>query len=196
VFRHRAQVIVSDLTTRSLLVLTRDADRLGIDPDELDVALAVRMSVSIPLFFEPVQFINPRTGRRHVLVDGGMLSNFPVWLFDNDEDQSVPTIGICLDEESDECDPNRRSRLGTAGLNAVIGFAKDLAHTTMSAMDRQYLARSEFDRTISVPSLGVKSTDFNLTPAESWALYEAGRMAARAFLDGSPERCEALAAVG
>ena len=40
---------------RRLLVLPRDAGRLGIEPDELEVALAVRMSMSIPIFFEPVR---------------------------------------------------------------------------------------------------------------------------------------------
>src|SRR5215218_6362779 len=35
VFQHCAQVIVSDLTERSLLVLPRDAHKLGIDPGDL-----------------------------------------------------------------------------------------------------------------------------------------------------------------
>src|ERR671911_251762 len=43
---------------------------------------AERMSMSIPVFFEPVRFDNPETGETHVIVDGGMLSNFPVGLFD------------------------------------------------------------------------------------------------------------------
>ena len=84
-FRSRLQVIASDVTTHELLVLPRDATKLGIEPDELDVALAVRMSMSIPVFFEPVRFENPKTGETHVIVDGGMLSNFPVWLFDCDD---------------------------------------------------------------------------------------------------------------
>ena len=55
-YRSRLQVIASDVTTHELLVLPRDAGKLGIEPDELDVALAVRMSMSIPIFFEPVRF--------------------------------------------------------------------------------------------------------------------------------------------
>ena len=73
-YRSRLQVIASDVTTHELLVLPRDAKKLGIEPDELDVALAVRMSMSIPIFFEPVRFENPkhRPGardrrRRHAL---------------------------------------------------------------------------------------------------------------------------------
>ncbi len=75
-------VIVSDLTAKRLLVLPMEAGVLGVEPDEFDVAQAVRMSMSIPVFFEPVRWDNPDTGEQHVIVDGGMLSNFPVWLFD------------------------------------------------------------------------------------------------------------------
>jgi NTE family protein len=179
VFRHVAQVIVSDLTERSLLVLPRDAHKLGIEPSDLDVALAVRMSVSIPIFFEPVRFTNPRTGREHVLVDGGLLSNFPVWLFDDEEEAGCPTLGIRLDEEED-------SETGAPGLGleSVIGFVKGLAQTAVSAHDRHYLESANFDRTIGVPSLGVGTTDFDISPATSRALYESGRLAAEAFLDG------------
>jgi NTE family protein len=94
IYRHKLQVIASDLTEQRLLVLPRDAHRLGIeDPDELEVALVVRMSMSIPFFFEPVSFTNAKTHRKHLIVDGGMLSNFPVWLFDVEESQ-WPTFGI------------------------------------------------------------------------------------------------------
>ena len=103
-YRSRLQVIASDVTTHELLVLPRDATKLGIEPDELDVALAVRMSMSIPIFFEPVRFENPKTGQVHVIVDGGMLSNFPVWLFDCDDGDvpEWPTFGLLLVEPKPE----------------------------------------------------------------------------------------------
>jgi NTE family protein len=162
VFQHSAQVIVSDLTERSLLVLPRDAHKLGIDPGVLEVALAVRMSVSIPIFFEPVRFINPQTGREHVLVDGGMLSNFPVWLFDDEENSGCPTLGIRLDEGTEAERGDRSDGFGGLGLDSMIDFVKGLAHTALSAHDRLYLERSNFDRTINVPSLGVSTVDFDM----------------------------------
>jgi predicted acylesterase/phospholipase RssA len=81
-YRSRLQVIASDVTARQLLVLPRDAGQLGLDPDTIEVAPAVRMSMSIPIFFESVRVANQLTNHQHVIVDGGMLSNFPVWLFD------------------------------------------------------------------------------------------------------------------
>jgi NTE family protein len=48
-YRYKLQVIASDVTERRLLVLPRDVPKLGIeDPDDIDVAHAVRMSMSIP----------------------------------------------------------------------------------------------------------------------------------------------------
>ena len=63
-WRYDLQVVVSDVTKHELLVLPRDAGRLGVKPDELEVALAVRMSMSIPIFFEPVRQRTPRPARR------------------------------------------------------------------------------------------------------------------------------------
>lgn len=86
------QVVASDLTAHSMLVLPRDARLLGVEPDGLEIALAVRMSMSIPIFFDAT--IHPGAdGRKHMIVDGGMLSNFPVWLFDAPAGQEplVPT---------------------------------------------------------------------------------------------------------
>jgi NTE family protein len=143
------------------------------------------MSVSIPLFFEPVRFLNPRTGRQHVLVDGGMLSNFPVWLFDDEREAGCPTIGIRLDEEHESPEGGRVGRFfgRESGLGPTVEFVKGLAQTLVNAHDRHYLETSNFDRTISVPGLGVGTVDVDLSPATSRALYEAGRLAAGDFLD-------------
>ena len=104
-------MIASDISARELLVLPRDAGSSASDPDELEVALAVRMSMSIPIFFEPVRIENPETNHEHVIVDGGMLSNFPVWLFDSG-DQEEPPIGRRSGCCSSSLTPKCRSRHG------------------------------------------------------------------------------------
>ncbi len=94
----RLQVIASDVTRHEMLVLPRDAQKIGSTPQTLSIAYAVRMSMSIPIFFEPVNHSNHSTGVEHLIVDGGMLSNFPVWLFDAEEPQ-WPTFGLKFIEE-------------------------------------------------------------------------------------------------
>jgi NTE family protein len=188
-FRSKLQVIASDVTTHELLVLPRDARKLGIDPDSLDVALAVRMSMSIPVFFEPVRFENPETGRTHVIVDGGMLSNYPVWLFDCEDGSAPewPTFGMLLVEPKPEVSIGARlpkARMEGSGPHAVIDYVKALAQTMMEAHDRLYVQQANYARTIPIPTLGVGTTEFDLSPERALALFDSGRWAAEKFLDG------------
>ncbi|MGB3681195.1 MAG: patatin-like phospholipase family protein [Rubrobacteraceae bacterium] len=183
---NRVQMIASDISTRSLLVLPRDASRLGIeDPGSLEVALAVRMSAGIPFYFEPVKFRNPKTGRDHLIVDGGVLSNFPVWLFDTGGEPRWPTFGLKLVE------PDPRAplayRIGEAGhptnkIEATIDYVKSLVLTVIEAHDRLYIETADFVRTICIPTLGIRTTDFDLSRERKLELYEAGRDAAERFL--------------
>ena len=186
-WRYDLQVIASDVTKHRLLVLPRDARELGIKPDELDVALAVRMSMSIPIFFEPVRVENKETGETHVIVDGGMLSNFPVWLFDcNDvEPPEWPTFGLLLVEPKPKVQVGARLPKAEAipdGPRGLLAYVKALAQTMMEAHDRLYVEGADFARTIPIPTLGVSTTAFDLSPERKLALYDSGRFAAQEFL--------------
>jgi NTE family protein len=187
-YRWKLQVIASDVTTHKLLVLPRDADELGIEPDDLDVALAVRMSMSIPVFFEPVRFKGPKATEPHVIVDGGMLSNFPVWLFDceDGEPPEWPTFGLLLVEPKPRVPVGARlpePKMSGSGPRAVIEYVKALAQTMMEAHDRLYVEQANFARTIAIPTLGVGTTEFDLPRERAIALYDSGRWAAEKFLD-------------
>ncbi|MBM3470375.1 MAG: patatin-like phospholipase family protein [Armatimonadetes bacterium] len=184
-YRYRAQVIVSDLTERRLLVLPRDAQRLGVRPDDLDVALSVRMSMSIPIFFEPVRFRHARTGRVHLIVDGGMLSNFPVWLFDTEDEPPWPTFGLLLVEPDprtpvSERLPRPEEARGPA--RRVVDYLKSIVLTMLEAHDRLYVESADFARTIPIPTLGIGGTEFHLPRHQAMALYESGRIASERFL--------------
>ena len=182
-YRYKLQVIASDVTERRLLVLPRDAPKLGIeDPDDIDVAHAVRMSMSIPVFFEPVRFPNPGTREEHLIVDGGMLSNFPVWLFDAEVPQ-WPTFGLKLTQEQEiPLGEQLPQPVPRGGVTQVIGYLRSLVDTMMAAHDRLYIEDHEFDWTIAIDTLGVGTTEFDLSPERALALYGLGREAARKFL--------------
>jgi NTE family protein len=188
-YRYKAQVIASDVTERRLLVLPRDATKLGIaDPDDLSVALAVRMSMSIPVFFEPVRLKNPETGVEHLIVDGGILSNVPVWLFDA-EDSLWPTFGMKLVENPKLPMPGEPllPEKPRSGVLLVVDYLRSLVDTMMAAHDRLYIEEHDFARTIAIDTLGVGTTEFGLTGERAMELYESGRRAAREFLAHIPE---------
>lgn len=186
-YAYRLQVIVSDVSARQLLVLPRDAGMLGLDPDTLEVALAVRMSMSIPLFFEPVRIENGRTNHEHVLVDGGMLSNFPVWLFDTDADDppECPTFGLLLVEPDPTTPITERlpqPEHAPRGVHGLVQLVSSMLHTMLEAHDRLYVEKAQFVRTIGIPTLGVGTTEFGIPPDRKRALYDSGRKAAADFL--------------
>src|SRR5207302_3819340 len=82
-----------------LMILPQDVAKLGLEPDDFEVALAVRMSISIPYFFMPVKIAEkPRKHGRHWVVDGGLLSNFPIRYFDSPPGETPPwpTFGLPL----------------------------------------------------------------------------------------------------
>lgn len=185
-YRYRVQVIASDLTARRLLVLPQDAPLLGVKPDDLEVAWAVRMSMSIPVYFEPVRWDNPETGKEHIIVDGGLLSNFPVWLFDAEGEPDWPTFGLLLVEP--EPRENVAGRIPQAepeahGAGALISYLKSLVGTMLEAHDRLYLEKADYARTITIPTLGVSTVDFDLASERKEALYEEGRRAGERFLE-------------
>ncbi|MGZ4195222.1 MAG: patatin-like phospholipase family protein [Solirubrobacteraceae bacterium] len=187
---YRLQVIASDITEQRLLVLPRDAqEHLGLDPDELEIAAAVRMSMSIPIFFDPVVYHDPRKPHeQRLIVDGGLLSNFPVWLFDTPRGQVPrwPTFGLLLVAPNQQAplvagDKPARTEEGNV---SILGFLLAIGHTMMEAHDRLYVEQANYARTIPIDTLGVQTTQFSIDDdAQLKArLYESGRDAAAEFL--------------
>lgn len=171
-YRYKLQVIAADVSRGKLLVLPRDIADYGIEPDDLDVAKAVRMSMSIPFFYEPV-ILKDRQGNKCHIVDGGVLSNFPVWLLDDGSPNPPwPTFGYKL-VEPNEGQPNT--------INGPITLFAALFSTMMDAHDARYIKDADFFRTIPIPTRGVRTTEFDLSRERSDELYESGREAAEGF---------------
>ena len=182
--RFRLQVVASDVTSHEMLVLPRDAAKIGSTPETLSVAYAVRMSMSIPIFFEPVNHSNDATGIEHLIVDGGMLSNFPVWLFDAEDQPRFPTFGLLLVEGPPRTSVADRLDV-TPGLtrsHSIIEYLKAIAQTLMEAHDRMHVDEADYARTIGIPTLGVRTTDFDLSRERAQELYRSGYDATQKFL--------------
>lgn len=178
--RYRLVVIVSDVTRGRLLRLPWDYERLmGYSPDAMSVADAVRASASIPFFFRPWRLpVDPALtdGRRElVLTDGGMLSNYPIDMFDDEPDH--PTIGVKL---------SGRLRLSDQKWHEAddpLSLARALVATMTNAHDQIYVDKpSVISRTIFVETSGVRTTDFALAPETKQRLFANGSRAAHRFL--------------
>ena len=178
-YRYKLQVIASDVSRGRMVLFPRHARVYGIDPDRLEVARAVRMSMSIPFFFEPVRLPLPGGDEQteSYIVDGGVLSNYPVWLFDakGGELPEWPTFGFRL-AEPETTGPRRLPIIGPLGLLARIVLTALEARNAWDVEDDDSWAR-----TIAIPTLGVRTTDFDLGAERSEELYQSGRQAATEF---------------
>lgn len=165
------RIIASDISRGTILVLPTDLEDYGYPAERLTVARAVRMSCSIPYFFDPAKVVHRPSQQVSYIVDGGLLSNFPVWLFDREKPR-WPTFGFRLVSKT-EGQPR------TISGPVSLFFAMFL--TMMEAHDNRYIKEQDRLRTIQVPTSGVGLTEFHISREKRQALYEAGRKAAEAF---------------
>src|SRR6266508_1901736 len=182
---YKLVVIVSDISDNRLLRLPWDYDRLGVSAgqvDEMPVADAVRASASIPFFFQPCMLKVPGRGGQVYLTDGGMLSNFPIDVFDRRDDQRPrwPTFGVKLSAK-----PNANLMAPAPSIRGVVRFGLALVATMTNAHDQMHLDEpSVVDRTVFVDTFGVKATDFDLDAKTRDQLFDKGTAAGKKFLDG------------
>jgi NTE family protein len=192
--RYRLVVHTSDITRGELARLPWDYDFYGQDRDTQDVVAAVRASMSIPFFFEPVSFnAGPAdvavtgpggaTIQRHydggsvTWVDGGMLRNFPINAFARIDGGPPrwPTIGIKLSSL-------QTIFPATQAAQSALGVAKGCLHTMMNEWDAYSVDAATAARTIFVDNAGLTATDFNLSTAQQNELFLNGVRAATKFV--------------
>ncbi len=168
----RLKIVASDITKKEIMIIPDDLPKYGLDPLEFEISKAVRMSASIPLFFKPVLI---RYGKcESYIVDGGILSNFPVWIFDAEGTPRWPTFGFRLiDSSASNC---------SLGKTDLFSYVADIFEAMIGMDQSRFLRDKDSVRTVSIPTLGVKSTAFDLSPLNRFRLYRSGYESCSAFL--------------
>jgi NTE family protein len=180
--RYSLVVHATDLSRRCLVRLPWDYDEYGQTADDQLLVDAVRASMSYPFFFRPVEFTTG-AGGKVTWVDGGVLSNFPITVFDRTDGREPrwPTWGIKLS-----------GRPGTENdqpVGSAFGEATRLLTTLLSEWNRYKLDDEGVNqRTIYVDTHGVSTLDFNLSAADQKTLFQSGQAAAKQFLAQLPRR--------
>jgi predicted acylesterase/phospholipase RssA len=171
------------------------------------------MSMSVPLLWQEVEWkkawglyyawdqdlqrLEPNDIAGHSVVDGGLLSNFPIGLFLSDRDDvsalvgsdcSGMVLGLLIDESLPVAE--QPARPADSGLGAArslpIERLRRLITTVTSAHDNT--AKAAYARHIvHLPAGGYGTTEFDMTDERRDLLVQAGRDAMRAFLAKRPE---------
>jgi NTE family protein len=183
--RYKLVVTVADVTTGQLVRLPWDYRRVyGLDPDDQPVADAVRASMAIPFFFRPVT-LTGSTGLRSTLVDGGILSNFPVDSLDRADGRTPrwPSFGVTVLPNLPEGNDKVIPALAPLRMLGAPHLLEGVITTALVGRDQAYLNEPWVNaRTIRVDSTDVGFLDFDISDNEIEALYAKGYAAAEEFL--------------
>jgi NTE family protein len=152
-------------------IKTDDLDRYGMTPADLKVSTAVMMSASLPFFFRPVIW-KSKDRKKSYILDGGLLSNFPIWIFDTDNPR-FPTFGFHFVKDEVNID---------AVIPTPIHLFKNIFKTMLQAHDLRHMNKETIERTIQIPIGGINATDFELNEEEINFLYKSGYTSAKEFL--------------
>ena len=142
---------------------------------DLEVAKAILASMSIPMFFEGV-LINDSDYIEGLFVDGGVMHNFPISIYDYNNKPNAETLGLFIyTEEKEPVSPFYLKNFMGSTISALL-----------TAQDWEF-ARTPDDiqRTIQISDCGVSATNFDVVLGDENYnnLYEAGREGAMIYFD-------------
>lgn len=159
---------------------------------------AVRISMSIPLYYKPVliddagKICSKTDQHAHVMVDGGVLSNYPIHMFDstkysfgfdsiNTFYSNPETLGILL-ERSDQIKHNTQN-CGVAPMHIkkMKEFYSALYFTLVDKPNPELMNANVIKRTISIDNLNLSPRVRKLDPKTMQSLINSGRNGALNF---------------
>ncbi|WP_087971657.1 patatin-like phospholipase family protein [Oceanobacillus rekensis] len=172
------KVVVSDLSLGKLIIIPDDLERVyGIQPDLFPVAKAVRMSAGFPFFFMPKQMPG-KYKKKSIMVDGGLLSNFPLWIFDNNRSGKTkqrPLLGIKLTDVAKE-------GIGPRDIKNALDMFQALFSTMKQAHDSRYISKNEKQNILFVPVQNTGAVNFHISEKTRENLIQEGKESASDFL--------------
>lgn len=148
--KNKLTIIAADVTNRRMVVMPNDLEKYSLDPLSFKVSTAVSMSCAIPLFFTPVILDN--NDMQNYIVDGGLLGNFPVWVFDIENEKRNLTYAIKIDEK-----PSNTSM----GRDDIFSYALDVLNTPLNDDRIVYVRKKEMLKIITIKNEHlIRATEF------------------------------------
>lgn len=143
----------------------------------MSIRKAVRMSMSIPFLFEPITFDND------LYVDGGVLDNYPLHVFDGEYPGE-------LNARLNLCEPNPKVlgiRIVTNSesyifpqkqeINCVMHYALSFVEALLANNEMKVMTPTYWYRTVTVVTPDYPLTRFSLNKEEKTQLYDIGTTA-------------------
>jgi NTE family protein len=157
----------------------------------MPISKAVRCSMSIPFYFKPVvwNYVDKDFSEIHyqqILVDGGVLMNYPIAIFDK---QYLPnqTLGLRLDDSIESFNYNKqiapnKNNSNQLEIKNIKDFTMDFYYLIMTSLNDKNLTSEDEKRTIQISPGSIGQKIKKLKNNEVELLVNNGRMAVKNFL--------------
>jgi NTE family protein len=167
------KIIVADVTKRKMLILPDDLKYYHIKPEDFLIAKAVRMSCTIPYFYTPLKMYNKE--EFSYCVDGGLLSTYPIWVFDIDKKPLRPVIGFKIQD---------KVSLTSLGKKNIFAYTQDIIDACINKDEMMYVRTKALVKTILINHDNkIKATDFKLDDKAMKYLSDCGYIATNNFFN-------------
>jgi NTE family protein len=152
---------------------------------------AVRISMSIPLYFESV-FIDPdgkvirhpkNTAGLDVMVDGGITGNFPIRIFDTASTINFATLGFRIDSDEQINYDKESKNIAPLPVGNFNQYISAFYNMVIENLNRQQLTTEDWQRTISISDGNIGPRIRKLSEQELTILIGNGRQAMKKFLN-------------
>ncbi len=159
---------------------------------EMRVKDAIRISMSIPLYFEGVwidrkgKVYNKAAPGLDLMIDGGLLANFPIQIFDTVDAKGrrpdLYTIGVRIDSEQQIAADQNSRKLIDYPVHDFGDYLGAMYTLLLETPNRNTLTDADWERTVSVSSQNIGPRLRKLTLSEKDSLMRSGESAMRLFL--------------
>lgn len=163
---------------------------------------AIRASAALPIIFPPIRLRKESDGKYsvhsdgYVYIDGGLIESYPIHIFDharymknnevNHTAQSLiynpETLGLRLESSSNIklLQEGQETNSKEKNITSKLQYAEAILYVLRSGQQEISYANSpDRNRTIIIDTVGITSTDFNLTDQQKEALIKSGEKAVK-----------------
>jgi NTE family protein len=151
---------------------------------DMEVATAVRASMSIPLYYKAVRLdsAGKKTDSKtaDVFIDGGLTMNYPLTVFDS-AGVNPHTLGLKLERPEQIDYYNKDKAIAPYPISNFRSYVGALYNLTIETLSRKNSMEEEAFRTIYISTAGVNPKVKKVSRKQKELLYESGLRAAKRF---------------
>jgi NTE family protein len=151
---------------------------------------AVRISMSVPLYFEAV-FIDKdgnvirRPKQKEgldVMIDGGLIGNFPIRMFDSSGVTNPHTLGFRIDSDEQIKNDQQGKSIAAMPVGNFSQYLSAFYNIIIENLNRQLLTPDDWNRTVSISDGKIGPRIRKLSEEEINLLIENGKKAIETYM--------------